>query len=75
VVHRTDEINVPYKDRIDLKDKGIARDGMIDSPDDAWFAYLFYNFGSVGRIPYLVLAKWKNGCPAKGINRMVLLQS
>ena len=44
---------------------------MIDTPDGRWFAYLFRDNGSVGRIPYLVPVKWEDGWPVLGINGKV----
>ena len=37
-------------------------------PDGSWYAYLFRDFGAVGRIPYLVPVKWENGWPVLGEN-------
>jgi beta-xylosidase len=44
---------------------------MVDTPDGRWFAYLFRDFGSVGRIPYLVPMKWEDGWPVIGIDGKV----
>jgi beta-xylosidase len=41
---------------------------MIDTPDGRWFAYLFQDHGSVGRIPYIVPMKWEDGWPVIGVN-------
>jgi len=64
VIHRADNINGPWEGRVALQDKGVAQGGLIDTPDGRWFAYLFRDNGSVGRIPYLVPVagsrnKWK----------------
>jgi beta-xylosidase len=71
VVHRADNINGPWEGRVALQDRGIAQGGLIDTPDGRWFAYLFRDFGSVGRIPYLVPVKWENGWPILGENGKV----
>lgn len=71
VVHRADHIEGPYEGRVVLQDLGVAQGGMIDTPDGKWFAYLFRDFGSVGRIPYLVPMKWENGWPVLGIDGKV----
>ena len=68
IVHRADAITGPYEGRIVLDDRGIAQGGLIDTPDGKWYAYLFRDFGSVGRIPYLVPVKWKDGWPVIGVN-------
>ena len=59
------------KARLVLQDLGVAQGGMIDTPEGNWYAYLFRDFGSVGRIPYLVPVKWEDGWPVLGINGKV----
>src|SRR6185436_2446541 len=49
----------------------VAQGGLIDMPDGKWYAYLFRDFGSVGRIPYLVPVKWEDGWPVLGTNGKV----
>ena len=51
LVHRADSLNGPWEGRVALQDRGIAQGGLIDTPDGRWFAYLFRDYGSVGRIP------------------------
>ncbi len=68
VVHRSDKITGPYEGKLAFQDLGVAQGGIVDSPDGKWYAYLFRDFGSVGRIPYLVPMKWKEGWPVIGIN-------
>jgi beta-xylosidase len=68
VVHRADKITGPYEGRIALQAKGVAQGGLISTPKGAWFAYLFRDFGAVGRIPYLVPVTWENGWPVLGEN-------
>jgi beta-xylosidase len=41
---------------------------MIDTPGGKWFSYLFRDYGSVGRIPYLVPMKWEAGWPLIGVD-------
>ena len=71
VIHRADKITGPWEGRLALQDKGVAQGGMIDTPDGRWFAYLFRDQGSVGRIPYLVPVKWEDGWPVLGIDGKV----
>ena len=71
VIHRADKITGPWEGRLALQDKGVAQGGLIDTPDGKWFAYLFRDFGSVGRIPYLVPVKWKDGWPVLGVDGKV----
>jgi beta-xylosidase len=71
LVHRADRITGPYEGRVALQDKGVAQGSLIDTPTGEWFAYLFRDFGAVGRIPYLVPAKWQDGWPVIGENGKV----
>jgi beta-xylosidase len=71
VIHRADKITGPWEGKLALQDKGVAQGGLVDTPDGKWFAYLFRDFGSVGRIPYLVPAKWEDGWPVLGIDGKV----
>jgi beta-xylosidase len=71
LIHRADKIDGPYEGRVALEDRGIAQGGLIDTPDGRWFAYLFRDYGSVGRIPYLVPVEWQDGWPVLGVNRKV----
>lgn len=71
VVHRADKITGPYEGRLALQDLGVAQGGLIDTPDGNWFAYLFRDYGAVGRIPYLVPVHWVDGWPVLGSNGKV----
>ena len=71
VIHRADKITGPWEGRLAFQDLGVAQGGLIDTPDGTWFAYLFRDYGSVGRIPYLVPVKWEDGWPVPGINGKV----
>jgi beta-xylosidase len=71
IVHRADKITGPYEGRVALQDKGVAQGGLIDTPQGDWYAYLFRDSGAVGRIPYLVPAKWEDGWPVLGVNGKV----
>ena len=71
LIHRADKITGPWEGRVALQDLGVAQGGLIDTPDGKWYAYLFRDFGGVGRIPYLVPVKWENGWPVLGENGKV----
>ena len=71
LVHRADNLMGPWEGRIALQDQGVAQGSIIDTPDGKWFAYLFQDHGSVGRIPYLVPMKWVDGWPVMGIDGKV----
>ncbi|HEY6502612.1 MAG TPA: glycoside hydrolase 43 family protein [Chitinophagaceae bacterium] len=71
VIHRADKITGPWEGKLGLQDLGVAQGGLIDKPDGTWYAYLFRDFGSVGRIPYLVPVKWEDGWPVLGVNGKV----
>ncbi|MBB1286890.1 glycosyl hydrolase 43 family protein [Flavisolibacter sp. BT320] len=71
VVHRAEKITGPYEGRVALQDLGVAQGGLINTPKWEWFAYLFRDYGAVGRIPYLVPVKWQDGWPVLGENGKV----
>lgn len=71
VIHRANKITGPWEGRLALQDLGVAQGGLIDTPDGRWFAYLFRDYGAVGRIPYLVPVEWKDGWPVLGIDGKV----
>lgn len=71
IIHRADRITGPYEGRVALQDKGVAQGGLIDTPQGQWYAYLFRDFGAVGRIPYLVPVTWEEGWPVLGVDGKV----
>lgn len=71
LIHRADNIAGPWQGKVALQDLGVAQGGLIDMPDGKWYSYLFRDYGSVGRIPYLVPVTWENGWPVLGVNNKV----
>lgn len=71
VVHRADKITGPWEGKLVFQDLGVAQGGMVDTPEGNWYAYLFRDYGSVGRIPYIVPMKWEDGWPVIGVNGKV----
>ncbi|MBG0858394.1 MAG: glycoside hydrolase 43 family protein [Bacteroidales bacterium] len=71
VIHRADRITGPWEGKLAFQDKGVAQGGLIETTDGRWFAYLFRDYGSVGRIPYLVPVKWEDGWPVLGVDGKV----
>ena len=71
VVHRADKITGPWEGKVAFQDQGVAQGGIIDTPDGRWFAYLFQDHGSVGRLPFLVPMKWEDGWPVIGVDGKV----
>jgi beta-xylosidase len=68
VVHRADKITGPYEGRVAFQDKGVAQGGLVCTPDSVWYAYLFRDYGAVGRVPYLVPVQWADGWPVLGVD-------
>ncbi len=66
IIHRADKITGPYEGKVGLQDLGVAQGGLIQTPDGTWYAYLFRDYGAVGRVPYLVPVKWEDGWPVLG---------
>jgi beta-xylosidase len=71
VIHRADKITGPWEGKLAFQDLGVAQGGMVDTPQGNWYAYLFRDYGSVGRIPYIIPLKWEDGWPVIGINGKV----
>lgn len=71
IIHRADQITGPWEGRVALQDKGVAQGGLINTVDGRWFAYLFRDYGAVGRIPYLVPVEWEDGWPVLGVDGKV----
>jgi beta-xylosidase len=71
IIHRAKEITGPYEGKVALRDRGIAQGSIIDTPQGEWYAYMFRDYGSVGRIPYLMPMKWENDWPVLGIDGVV----
>src|SRR5436190_4633106 len=71
VIHRADKITGTWEGKLGLQDLGVAQGGLIDDTRGNWYAYLFRDFGSVGRIPYLVPVKWEDGWPVLGVDGKV----
>lgn len=74
LIHKADNLFGPYEGRVALEDKGVAQGGLIDTPDGDWFAYLFRDFGAVGRIPYLVPVIWEQDWPILGVDGQVPME-
>ena len=71
IIHRADKITGPYESRVALQYEGIAQGGLVSTPNGDWFAMLFGDRGSVGRIPYLVPVTFKDGWPVLGVDGKV----
>lgn len=71
IIHRADNIEGPYEGRVALQHEGIAQGGLVNTPDGDWYAMLFGDRGSVGRIPYLVPVTFENGWPVLGVDGKV----
>ncbi|SKB45712.1 Beta-xylosidase [Parapedobacter luteus] len=71
IIHRAEQLTGPWEGRVVLQDKGVAQGGLISTPEGAWYAYLFRDYGAVGRIPYLVPVRWEDGWPVLGVDGKV----
>ncbi|MDP9046596.1 MAG: glycoside hydrolase 43 family protein [Bacteroidota bacterium] len=71
VIHRADKITGPYEGKVGLQDLGVAQGGLIQEPNGTWYAYLFRDYGAVGRVPYLVPVNWEDGWPVLGTDGKV----
>ena len=49
-----------------MDNAGVAQGGIVQAADGSWYAMLFQDHGSVGRIPVLVPVTWEDGWPVFG---------
>lgn len=68
IVHRAKSIIGPYEGKVLFRDRGIAQGSIIDTPDGDWYAYMFRDYGAVGRIPYIIPMKWEDNWPLLGVD-------
>ncbi len=67
--YRSEKIDGLYEGRVVLDsdmgyhNMGVAQGGIFDTVDGEWYAMLFQDRGSVGRIPVLMPITWKDGWP------------
>jgi beta-xylosidase len=73
LVHKADAIDGQYEGKVALRSgssasgAGVAQGGIVQSPDGKWYGMLFQDFGSVGRIPYIIPVTWSaDGWPVFG---------
>jgi beta-xylosidase len=71
VIHRSNKLTGPWEGKVGLQDLGVAQGGLVNATRGEWYAYLFRDFGAVGRVPYLVPVKWEDGWPVLGVNGKV----
>lgn len=56
-------------DTMEYCNQGVAQGGIVDTPDEKWYAILFQDRGAVGRIPVIVPVTWNdNTYPVFGEN-------
>ena len=68
LAYRSTSLTGSYEGKVVLQNQGVAQGGFIDTPSGKWYAFLFKDNGSVGRIPYLVPMIWQNNWPVLGTN-------
>ncbi|OAS17919.1 family 43 glycosylhydrolase [Paenibacillus oryzisoli] len=73
LVHRADTIDGTYEGKIAVRSgstsnsAGVAQGGIVQAVDGNWYGMLFQDYGSVGRIPYIVPMTWsQDGWPVFG---------
>ncbi len=71
LVYRSSTLTGTYEGKIALQNNGVAQGSIFDTPEGNWYAMLFRDAGSVGRIPYLVPVTWSNDWPVFGTNSQV----
>ncbi|AIQ47404.1 glycoside hydrolase [Paenibacillus sp. FSL R7-0273] len=77
VCYRSRELFGPYELKIILDDdlgyhnKGVVQGGIVDTPDNGWYAVLFQDHDAVGRIPCVLPVSWDKDWPVIGVNGKV----
>lgn len=72
VCYRSRELFGPYELKIILDDdlgyhnNGVAQGGIVDTPDNDWYAVLFQDHDAVGRIPCVLPVRWDKDWPVIG---------
>ena len=80
ICYRADTLDGEYEGQIVLDDNlgfqnaGVAQGGIVDTPCGKWYALLFQDHGSVGRIPVLVPVSWQDGWPIFGVDGKVPIE-
>lgn len=69
--HRSKSLTGEFEEKrifhtgFDFADKGVAQGGIVDTPE-GYFAFLFEDMGSVGRIPVIMPMSMEDGWPVLG---------
>lgn len=77
ICYRSKSLLGPYERRVIMDDTmgylnaGVAQGSLVDDENGNWYAVLFQDHGSVGRIPYTLPVKWENDWPVVGIDGKV----
>lgn len=77
ICYRSKNLLGPYENKIIMDDdmgltgRGVAQGPFIKSKEGVWYAMLFQDRGSCGRIPFLMPMTFENDWPKLGINDMV----
>ncbi len=60
------EGKVVLADSMDYYGSGVAQGGIVQTPEEDWYALLFQDHGAVGRVPVLQPVTWVDGWPIPG---------
>lgn len=66
--YRTTSLTGEWEECRVFHNGGIAQGGIIETQNGDWYAMLFKDSGSVGRIPVLLEVYWEDGWPMMGTN-------
>lgn len=71
---RSKNICGPYECKVIMQDdssypkNGLHQGGMVQLKNGEWWFVIMQDRGAIGRVPYLVPVKWKDGWPILGVN-------
>lgn len=77
VCYRSRSLTGPYECRTILCDdmwlsaRGVAQGPLFSDAEGNWYAMMFQDSGAIGRVPFLMTARWEDGWPVLGENGRV----
>lgn len=68
-IMRSKDLWGPYEEKMVLADNTCTHQGaLVETSSGEWWTILFRDNGAIGRTPYLLPVKWKDGWPVIGDN-------
>lgn len=62
------EGQIVFDDDMGFYNQGVAKGGLVDTPDGKWFSVMYQDRGALGKMPVLVPVTWNGKIPVFGDN-------